>query len=365
MVLPGRSRCSRGLRSVRQASDDNQLKHHEGDHQYMNELKNPILARPMDPNMLGGEIAALKSILELTANPDLELLPGQKARTSADQPIEHYTGPIAEPIPHQSAPAPSPSFPALKKPIGRCLLLSGSLGVGKDFVAEKIGAKVFGFADPMYKVASYLTGVEVTSTENKDLPGMRDLLQKIGQWGKNDVNEKYPYTPARAIFCYVVRTLGIRGVFDPEVEWANFGTDPDIWLKACEKRINAFIESQENTGRIAITNARFKNELEHFRALPEWDHWHVMCSKETHAERLAKKKLTLASKELQDVSEQLALALNRDVAKKLADRTSNNKLRVIWNDSRPCPSPRLYTTEQFLQEIAIAEAATDVSISDE
>lgn len=327
----------------------------------MNELKNNTLARPMDPNMMGGEVAALKSILDLTANPDLELLPGQKARTSADQPIEQ---PVQDPIPHQHqapAPAPEQSIPGLKRPVGRCLLFSGSLGVGKDFVAAAAGAKIFGFSDPMYQVASYLTGVEVTSTQNKDLPGMRDLLQKIGQWGKNDVNEKHPYTPARTVFCYIVRSLGLRGAFDANVDWEAFGLDPNLWIKACEKRIAAHQEG----GRVAITNARFKNELEHFRALPDWDHWHVMCSAETWKDRLAKKKLTPQSKELQDVSEQLALALNRDVAKKLAARASNNMLRVIWNDTRPSPSPRLYTLQQFLQEVAIAEAAPDVSISDE
>lgn len=322
----------------------------------MTELQDTKLARPMDPNMMGGEVAALKSILDLTANPDLELLPGQKARTSADQPIEHHV----DPIPYQPQAAPAPA-PAMKRPVGRCLLFSGSLGVGKDFVAAAAGAKIFGFSDPMYQVASYLTGVEVTSTQNKDLPGMRDLLQKIGQWGKNDVNEKYPYTPARAVFCYIVRSLGLRGAFDANVDWEAFGLDPSLWIKACEKRITAFQEG----GRVAITNARFKNELEHFRALPEWDHWHVMCSPETWKDRLAKKKLTPQSKELQDVSEQLALALNRDVAKKLAARASNNMLRVIWNDTRPAPSPRLYTLQQFLQEVAIAEAAPDVSISDE
>lgn len=327
----------------------------------MNELKNNTLARPMDPNMMGGEVAALKSILDLTANPDLELLPGQKARTSADQPTEINEGPVQDPVPYQSPAAPVAPIQGLKRPVGRCLLLSGSLAVGKDYVAAAAGARIFGFSDPMYLVASYLTGVKVTSTENKDLPGMRDLLQKIGQWGKNDVNEKYPFTPARAVFCYIVRSLGLRGAFDANVEWDQFGLDPNLWIKACEKRVAALQEG----GRVAITNARFKNELEHFRALPDWDHWHVMCSPETWKERLAKKKLTPQSKELQDVSEQLALALNRDVAKKLAARTSNNMLRVIWNDTRPAPSPRLYTTQQFLQEVAIAEAAPDVSISDE
>lgn len=314
--------------------------------------------------MMGGEIAALKGILDITNNPDFELLPGQKARTSDRDPVERHTE-DPEQVPYQQPQTQSPPIPTLKRPIGRCLLFSGSLGVGKDFVADKVGAKIFGFSDPMYLVASYLTGVEVTSNKNKDLPGMRDLLQKIGQWGKNDVNDKYPYTPARAVFCYVVRSLGIRGAFDTSVDWEKFGVDPDLWLKACEKRINAFIAAQENTGRVAITNARFKNELEHFRARSEWDHWHVMCSAETWKERLAKKGLTPESKELQDMSEKLALALNRDVINKLNARTSNNKLRVIWNDTRPSPSPRLYTTAQFLQELSNTDTAPDVSISDE
>jgi hypothetical protein len=306
----------------------------------------------------GDESAAMAGLLSMLNNPELELL-NAEAIPGAEEPQ-------AEPEPMTAAPlTPSQPFPALKRPVGQCLLLSGRLGAGKDYVSEAAGARTIGFADPMYSVATFFFGVEVTATQNKDLPGMRDFLQKLGQWGRNEVTDKYPYSPARAVFIQMIRSLGARGVkgFGSSVDWLSFGTDKDIWIKSCATRAKNLRESEPGK-RIAITNARFKNELDFFRALPEWDHWHVMCSEQTWAERLAKKKLTPQSKEVSDLSEQLAIALDRDVQKKIR-AGGTNMLRVIWNDHRPSPSNRLYTLNQFLQEVAIAEAAPDVSVSDE
>lgn len=311
----------------------------------MNELQpDPKVRLP-----LGGAKNDLSGILGLINNPELELLGS--------------LSPTMEPLPDTPAPAPAvASSPAIHKasvirPVGASLLLSGRLATGKDYVAEKAGARVFGFADPLYAVASYFFGVEVTATQNKDLPGMRAFLQYLGQWGRGEVNEKYPYTPARAVFVQMVRSLGVHSgshKFSSSVEWASFGIDKDIWIKACEYRITSFRRDEPNS-RVAITNARFENELRHFRDASNFDHFHVMCSPETWAERLAKKNLKPESKELQDVSEQLAIHLDRDVVNKIRTQKVGNKLKVIWNDHRPCPSARLYTLNEFLQATAISE----------
>jgi hypothetical protein len=314
----------------------------------MNELAPEPLKRPLDPAQLGGESAALGGLLDLINNPELEMIGGAFS--------EVPDSPPPAPAPVQSDPPPphidTPPPPSLKRPVGRCLLLSGRLAAGKDYVAEATKARILGFADPMYTIASFFFGVEVTSTKGKDLPGMRDFLQKLGQWGRNEVNDKYPYNPTRAMFVQMIRSLGMRGVkaFSSSIDWSTFGTDPEIWIKCCAKRASNCAGDK----RVAITNARFKNELDYFRALPEWDHWHVMCSPQTWAERLAKKKLSPQSKEVSDISEQIAIALDRDVATKIR-AGGTNMLRVIWNDHRPAPSPRLYTLNQFLQELAIAD----------
>jgi len=308
------------------------------------------------------ENAGLSSFVEMLNNPELELVGGP----SPDIPPElahqaERPGQESPPPEQPSRPVapPTPVRPANRKPVGSCLLLSGRLTAGKDYVAEKADAKIIGFADPMYAIATYLCGVEVTSTQNKDLPGMRTFLQQVGQWGKHVVNAQYPYSAERAVLVQLVRAIGSRGIFGfPDVDWTKFGLDPDLWLNAAFKRISAF--QNENPGkRVAITNARFENEIKYFRAIPAWDHWHVMCSLETWTERLAKKKLTPQSKEVNDYSEQIAIALDRDVYAKIKKQPQGNMLRVIWNDHRPVPSKRLYTLPMFLREVAIAEAVPE------
>jgi len=308
----------------------------------MNELQ-PDPKRPMTlaKNDLGG-------ILSLINNPELELLGG--------------LSPINEPLVMEIEKPPTrrESPPPVIRPVGKSLLLSGRLAVGKDYIAAQAGAKVFGFADPLYSVASYLFGVEVTATQNKDLPGMRAFLQYLGQWGRGEVNVLYPYTPARAVFVQMIRSLGVHSgssAFCPSVDWASFGIDKDIWIKACATRIEGVLEHDAAVRRVAITNARFENELKYFRDGKNFDHYHVMCSPETWTERLAKKNLKPESKELSDVSEQLAIHLDRDVAAKIKAKPVGPKLKVIWNDRRPCPSARLYTLNEFLQGIAIDEVA--------
>lgn len=318
--------------------------------------------KPMDPNRMGGDAAALASMLSLVNNPELELLnqvspdvvPGAEKLTVQTQEDPPKSKPaVIRTMPLTPTPTPNPT---LKRPVGRALLFSGRLATGKDFVAEKAEATIFGFADPMYQVASYFFGVEVTSTKNKDLPGMRQFLQYLGQWGRNEVNDKYPYTPARATFVQMIRALGSK--FDKNVNWANYGIDKNLWVQGCDARVESFRAENPNK-RVAITNARFENELMYFRE-HGWDHWHVMCSPETWAERLAKKNLKPDAKELVDISEQLAMHLDRDVQRKIAAKRVGDKLRVIWNDHRPAPSNRLFTLNEFLQEVAIAESSVGI-----
>lgn len=314
-----------------------------------------LAPRQLNIKSTQSDSGALSSFVTMLNNPELELVGGLSPDIPPELAHQAERPDAATPPPTLPAPARSPS----RKPVGSCLLLSGRLTAGKDYVAEKADTKIIGFADPMCAIATYLCGVEVTSTQNKDLPGMRDFLQKIGQWGKHVVTASYPYCAERAILVQLVRALGQRKVFGfPDVDWAQFGLDPDLWIKAATKRIEAF-RAESPGKRVAITNARFENEIKFFRAIPEWDHWHVMCSLETWTERLAKKKLTPQSKEVNDYSEQIAIALDRDVYNKIKKQPQGNMLRVIWNDHRPVPSKRLYTLPQFLQEVALVEATPD------
>lgn len=347
----------------------------------MNELKNPTQSPSGSTPRGGEEHGAMKAMLSalnknpemytekgntelLLTNPDIVPIPLHAMREQQANP--EYENPPEGPMGYAPAPPQQPVHagppPGGRRPVGRCLLISGRLAAGKDFVSEKADAKIFAFPEPLYAIAAYFTGVEVTSTQNKDLPGMRDLLQKIGQWGRGFVDPKdsrYFYSPERAVFTQMVRALGARGAFkNMEVDWAQFGLDNYIWVKATHKRVDEFLGANPSK-RVSIPNARFEHEIKFFRELPEWDHWHVMCSKETWTERLAKKGLTPQSKEVSDVSEQIAIHLDNNVQKKLREGGSN-MLRVIWNDHRPCPSRRLYTLPMFLQEVALIEAMPEI-----
>lgn len=307
----------------------------------MNELSISTPARPIESSK-GQEIAGLNSLVSFINDPAL-------------------TDPNYDPSVRRIAPPPTPpslppvpkTKPVVQTPVtahfnGQKVFYTGQLGVGKDHIAEKSGAIIFGFADPMYQVASHFFGVEVTATKNKDLPGMRQFLQILGQWGKGIVNEQYPYTPARACFITMIRSLGAFGKFDPSVKWDEYGTKESLWTDSLVRRAATAPADR----RIAATNARFDVE---FNALSEasWTHFHIICSPATWAKRLATKKLTPQSKELNDISEQMAIKMNRGVAQMLKTDPTGPKIKCVWNDDAPCPSPRLFTLNEFLSEVSI------------
>jgi hypothetical protein len=308
----------------------------------MNDLLKSELKRPMDPSVRGNDVAALRNLVGFMNDPAIS---GAKLPPPEEQEQAAPAAVVAMPTP--------PPFTAPVNPVSRRVFFTGRLGVGKDYVAEQIGAPTFGFADPLYYLATYFFGVEVTSTKNKDLPGMRAFLQQIGQWGRADVDEQYPYTPARAAFCLMVRL--IHENFDKrlEVDWKQFGLDPLIWVTSMLSRCNEYL-AENPTSRVATTNVRFSHE---YKALSEtWEGWHVMCSPETWAKRLASKKIQPNAPVLSDKSEHMAIHLDEQVRKQISMDRTGRTLRVIWNDPDVAPpSPRLLTLSQFCERVAATD----------
>lgn len=227
---------------------------------------------------------------------------------------------------------------------------TGRLAAGKDYLANAIGAKVISFAEPLYAMASYYFDIEVTADKNKDLPGVRDFLQKVGQWGRAVVSPAYPLTPERALFTAQVRLDGSAACFGhKEIDWSDFGKDPGIWLNAALARA-----TDETAPRLAITNCRFANEFESL-SKAGWKHYHVMCSAKTWAARLAKKNLTTESPELKDTSEQLAIKLDSSVIKQVSAQKTGATLRAVWCDDVPKPSNRLHSVSSLLESIKGAQ----------
>lgn len=215
------------------------------------------------------------------------------------------------------------------------LCFTGRLRVGKDFVAQAVGAKVFGFADPMYKIAEHVFG-----TSDKDVPGMREFLQRIGQWGRGDVNAQYPLTPERALFVGWMRGAMRKSLPGLHVDWPRFGANADLWVDSLCARI------AEADGVLAVSNVRFENELKRLKD-QGFAHYHVMTSPGTYAQRLQAAKMDANSPQLRDMSEQLASRLDQQVIDLVRRQPMGEKLRVVWNDSVPAPSRRLLTVEEF------------------
>jgi hypothetical protein len=245
----------------------------------------------------------------------------------------------AMPAARRQAPVPvqrPAAAPLRVKELSERIFTTGRLKRGKDYVLERFGFQKAGFADPLYALQEFLFG-----TRDKSAPGARKFLQTAGQWGRGLVNEQYPLTPTRALFCMMITTLGVaKRLPDDSVNWHEFGNDR-LWVDALLRRVAGM------EGRVAVSNVRFENE---YKALSEagWEHWHVMCSQQTWEKRLKASGMVPNSPLLTDTSEQLAITMDKDTLAHIKLKPTGPKLRVIWNDDEVrCPSPRLYTLAEL------------------
>lgn len=305
-------------------------------------LNNPLLTGAQVPKEAQAEIDKL-----LESTKPLEAGSGVSSSESTSEALDRAGAtimgfdPVMASQTHQKTiPATPPNTPAITS---NKFFFTGRLAVGKDYVARAAGLKIFGFADPIYGLATHFFGIKVDANTNKDLPGMREFLQAVGQWGRGEINDKYPLNATRALFVTMIRSLGNAGALEKGLPWEQFGSNPDFWIDACLKKIEG--------DRVAITNCRFENEFTRLKS-EGFSHWHIVCGANTWQKRLSEKKINPQSPQIQDVSEQLAGKLNQSVTQQLSKQKHGPKLRVIWNDPEiPSPSQRLYTLEEFLNSL--------------
>lgn len=311
----------------------------------MNELKTTESPKHEGVN---SEMAALSGLLSIT-----NAIPRESPKVGnatpvviiEDDPVMPETSPA--PIVEPEAQLPAfviPPVTQIRTAGGNKLFFTGRICAGKDYAATQANRSIIGLADPLYYLAEHFFGVKVDANTGKDLPGVRQFLQMVGQWGRMQVDVRYPLTTERAIFCTMIRSLASAGIITGyEVEWKDFGKDTDIWLSAAIKRSSGVLNA-------AITNVRFENEFKRMKS-EGWQHFHVMTNPGTWTRRLAEKKLTPQSPEVNDISEKLSASLDAGVQKKVSQQRSGPKLHVIWNDTSLPPSPRFYTLAEFLAEV--------------
>lgn len=311
----------------------------------MNELSPTNPAMPTKPGQ--AESAALRDLVGLLNNPAITgavVPPGE----NVNLPVVQL--PSAAPTQQNTPPEPLPAAIPSPKENTQRIFFTGRFKSGKDHCAAAANYKIFGFAEPLYRIASYFFGVEVSATKGKDLQGMREFLQAIGQWGRGEINEKYPLNATRAAIIQTIRNFPDDLWPDLSVNWDEFGRNQNVWVDACIRRVNQHLLTNPES-RIAITNVRFTNE---FKALQSagWVHFHCMCSSGTWLQRLAASGLNSKSPAANDMSEKLAADLDANVTKQISQHRQGSMLHAVWNDDIPSPSPRLYSLKTFLEHVA-------------
>lgn len=199
--------------------------------------------------------------------------------------------------------------------------MTGVMGVGKDFVCDKMGCVKFGFAEPMYRIAEQVLG-----TSDKSIPGVRKFLQDVGAWGRGEVSPEVPWSVERGLLVERMRHNGSP----------RYGTDPDYWVKQCLDLVNQSAEP-----RIAVPNVRFVNE---YTALARagFSLVHVTCLPDT----LAARREALGYKDrtvFNNVSERLAQEYDRRF---FADEPLPAGMTILWNDD-PGLRPSLTNNTYF------------------
>ena len=239
--------------------------------------------------------------------------------------------------------------------------LTGKLRAGKDHAAKACNGTILGFADPLYQVGESIFGTGVDQKDTAE--GLREFYMKLGEWGKGRVDDTHPLTMERANFVLLMRNHGAE-LCDLLVDWKSYGVNNNIWLESLLARAMAltgennhaldFSEDGEpvsndvpqNDIDVFVTNVRFKFELSELQQAG-WDHIHVMTSEQTYIERLRQVGINLGDQRLKHVSEMLATELDRQVLNMIRLHPTGPKIKVIWNDSRPVPCPRLFTLDEF------------------
>jgi hypothetical protein len=201
------------------------------------------------------------------------------------------------------------------------VVLTGRRRAGKDHVAETNGYVIYGFADPMYDLAEHFIG-----SSDKEKPGVLDFIYRIGAWGRGDVNEEYPLTPERKRITEDIRETATQFTsIGSATQWQSFGKYPSFWTQILENRIR-----QSDEDRIAVTNARFPNELRRMCKNAGLNHYHVMCAEETRMDRLGEEEYHGPSSDPEDlpVTEQMAAHFDRAARGCDVDTSDNSDLTV-------------------------------------
>jgi hypothetical protein len=281
------------------------------------------------------ELAALNQMLAQLNDPTLELLTpsmigataAENSKTGASAPAapDEFSAPagangatiaLSDPVfgnvPAPGAPAPEPVAQATAP--GRTIntdfiLLTGRSGAGKDYVAGRVGR-------PVQKLDTLILKLCEEAFGRHPEAALVGILDAVTAWGRGTVSAKYPLTPARLTFC-----LRMQEVY-PDFGMPSFWTDRIANNPDFSKCIVPGVADPEDFKRLTAEG---------------YMHFHVVCSNATFAQRPKK----------EWVDNSLAIHLDKQIQARI-NSPGQDKLRVIWSDTAPCPSKRFYTVDEFV-----------------
>ena len=226
---------------------------------------------------------------------------------------------------------------------GACFVSTGRSNSGKDFVTVGVlGARPISIAEPIYKVVTHYLG----DCDRKN-PEVRRFMQLIGLWGRgldsNIEGETACCGVAQTRLISDLRENGAQITGMPDYPWPTFGSpsSQSFWIDGAAQRALSVAKTGE---KVAITNARFPDELSKLTALG-FTHIHVACSENT----LFKRRGYGAD-----------IRIDGDITEKMA-KEMDASLRAgqpiagiaVWNDdSCPAPSPTMIAPNQLLASLS-------------
>jgi hypothetical protein len=196
--------------------------------------------------------------------------------------------------------------------------------VGKDYVASQLGYRAVPLASPIHALTNDLLGVA-----DKNIPGVRELMQSIGQWGRGVVSQEYPLTLRRVEVTERIRERQMPVCRKhPLVCWETFGLSDSFWLDA----LQPWCPDQADIP-YAITGLRFVNEFDTL-IRGGIEIWGVACADATLADRRGAQANNSALD--RDTSETLLKQL-LDVPPPSALRVPWRIAGIVWNDASALP----------------------------
>jgi hypothetical protein len=270
----------------------------------MTELARPKLARPMDPNNMGNDVATLRQLAAELNNP---------AVTGAKLPEDEPVAVVKKPDPPQ---VPTPEF----RLESRRIMLTGLPASGKSWLAARVGALVFELADPIRAIVKSVFG-PVTDEQ------AGDLYRQLWAWGEGIIGKSVPLTAERMSF---VMQFRLRAGND------QFGT-PTFWLQSLLARIN---EQCAATDLVVITDVATSDQYNYLRKAG-FTPVHVMCHNLTRNGRGGKPD-----------QNKLVAAIEREITTQISNQPRGAKLWAVWCDDKyGSPSRRFLTIDEFTKGV--------------